>query len=123
MKARVLALALLVGVLLVAAPVKAADVDGKWTGSVDTPMGAFPVAFTFKADGATLTGSMAGMDGSEVPIKDGKVDADKIAFSVSLDFGGMPLTLSYTGVVSSEEIKLTGDFMGMPFEFVVKKAK
>jgi hypothetical protein len=34
----------------------------------------------------------------------------------------MTLDLSYTGEVSSSEIKMTGDFMGMPFEFTVKKA-
>ena len=38
------------------------------------------------------------------------------------DFGGMPFTLEYKGVVSTDQIKLTADFMGMPFEFVVKKA-
>jgi hypothetical protein len=32
----------------------AADVDGKWAGSVTTPNGDFPQAFTFKADGAKL---------------------------------------------------------------------
>ena len=30
--------------------------------------------------------------------------------------------LAYKGVVSADQIKLTADFMGMPFEFVVKKA-
>jgi hypothetical protein len=35
----------------------------------------------------------------------------------------MPLTLSYTGVVAAEQIKMTGDFMGMPFEFVVNKPR
>ena len=33
----------------------------------------------------------------------------------------MAIDLSYKGVVSPTEIKMTGDFMGMPFEFVVKK--
>jgi hypothetical protein len=125
MKTRALLLGSLgiLGMLLIAAPAFAAPVDGKWTGMIDTPMGAVPVAFTFKADGAALAGSTTGPDGSETPIKGGKVDGDKIAFSVDLDFGGMPLTLSYTGVVSADQIKLTADFMGMPFEFVVKKAQ
>jgi hypothetical protein len=39
-----------------------------------------------------------------------------------LDFGGMAIDLNYTGEVSPAEIKMTGDFAGMPFEFVVKKA-
>ena len=33
-------------------------VDGKWTGSVSTPNGDFPVSFNFKADGATLNGNV-----------------------------------------------------------------
>ena len=101
----------------------AADVDGKWAGTVGGPQGEFPVAFTFKADGATLTGTTTGFDGSEVPIKDGKIDGNNISFTVTFDFGGMPLELSYKGVVSPDEIKISGDFAGMPFEFVVKKAK
>ena len=48
--------------------------------------------------------------------QDGKVDGSNISFVVSLDFGGMPLELSYKGVVSSAEIKMTIDFMGMPFD-------
>ena len=49
-------LALVFGLVLLAVPAVAADVDGKWTGSIETPMGAVPVGFTFKADGAALSG-------------------------------------------------------------------
>jgi len=106
-----------------ATPARAADVDGKWAGSVETPMGAFPVAFTFKADGATLTGSQTGMDGAEMPIKNGKIDGDKISFVVTLDFGGMMFDLNYTGVVKPDELALTIDVMGMPMSLTVKRAK
>jgi len=116
-------LALAIGLVLIAAvPALAHDVDGKWAGTVNTPMGDFPVAYQFKADGTTLTGSTSGPDGGQIPIKDGKVDGNNISFSVTLDFGGMTLDLSYKGVVSASEIKLTGEFAGMPFEFTVKKA-
>jgi hypothetical protein len=81
------AIAWMLGLLLLAVPASAADVDGKWTGSVDTPNGAFPVTFVFKAEGSTLTGSTGP-----------------------------------TGVVSPTEIKLRSEIMGMPFEYVVKKA-
>ena len=109
--------------MLVAVPARAADVDGKWTGSLDTPMGAVQVGFNFKADGATLTGSTTGPDGSEIAIKNGKVDGDKISFLVSIDFGGMSLDLNYTGVVKTDSVDFTLDVMGMPFNFVVKKAQ
>ena len=109
--------------LLVAAPARAADVDGKWTGSLDTPMGAVNVGFNFKADGATLSGTTTGPDGSEIAIKNGKIEGDKISFLVSIDFGGMSLDLNYTGVVKKDSVELTLDVMGMPFNFVVKKAQ
>ena len=120
---RLVPLCLILGFILTAAPAIAADVDGKWTGSVDTPNGAIQVAFNFKADGAKLTGTTTSPDGMEIPIKNGKVDGNKITFDVDIDFGGMAFTLSYVGDVSPDQIKMTIDFMGMPFEFVVKKAK
>ena len=108
---------------LVLVPVRAADVDGKWTGSLDTPMGAIPMEFNFKADGATLSGSQSGPDGGQIPIKNGKIDGNKISFLVSIDFGGMALDLNYTGVVKPDSVELTLDVMGMPFNFTVKKAQ
>jgi hypothetical protein len=113
--------ALLLLVLLYAVPARAADVDGKWSGNISTPNGDVTVGFEFKTDGATLTGSQTGPDGAPVPIKNGKVEGSKITFLVSLDFGGMPIDLNYTGQVSPTEIKMTADFAGMPFEFTVKK--
>jgi opacity protein-like surface antigen len=116
-------LAISVVFMLLAVSAYAADVDGKWSGSISGPQGEFPVAFTFKADGATLTGSTTGFDGAEIPIKDGKIDGNIITFTVTFDFGGMPFMLSYKGIVSPDQIKMSGDAAGMPFEFVLKKDK
>ena len=116
-------LAMVLGVLLLAAPAFAHDADGKWEGMIDTPMGAIPVGFTFKTDGAAVTGTSLGPDGAAIPIKNGKVDGSKISFSVDLDFGGMAITLNYVGAASPDKIAFSGDFMGMPFEFTVTKAK
>jgi hypothetical protein len=113
--------AAMVGLLVLAAPASAAGVDGAWTGMIDTPNGPVAVGFTFASDGATLTGTSSAPDGSQVPIKDGKIDGDKIAFNVSIAFGDMPITIAYTGVVSGDQIKLTADFMGMPFELTVAR--
>lgn len=108
--------------LLLTVSAFAADVDGKWAGSMSTPMGDVPVGFTFKADGAKLTGTTMGPDGMDVAIKDGKIDGANISFSITFDFGGMPITLEYKGVVSAAEIKFNIDVAGMPFEVTVKKA-
>jgi hypothetical protein len=118
MKIRLVVIALLV----FAGSCFAADVDGKWAGTLSTPMGDVPVAFTLKADGAALSGTTSGPDGGEVKITNGKTDGNKISFSVSFDFGGMPLQLDYKGVVANGEIKFSIDVAGMTMEFSVKKA-
>ena len=111
---------LLLGFVLLAVSAFAADIDGKWTGSISTPNGDLPQTFTFKADGATLTGSLEFMPGMAIPITEGKVDGNNVSFTVNLDFG-MPFKLTYTGVVSGNELKVKGDSGGMPFQFVLKK--
>jgi hypothetical protein len=115
--------ALALAVALVAAPAFAADVDGKWAGTISTPGGDFPVAFEFKADGTTLTGTTQSPDGMSINIKDGKIEGDKVTFGVTLDFGGMALDIAYSGVVTPTEMKMKADVAGMALDFVVKKEK
>jgi hypothetical protein len=110
--------------LVLCTPVLAADIDGKWVGTVQGPAGDTPVLFTFKSDGDKLTGSTpAPLGGSDVAIKEGKVDGKNITFKVSLDFGaGMPFDFDYKGVVSATDLKLTTEIFGMPIEINLKKA-
>jgi hypothetical protein len=121
--ARTITTALVLTFTLVAAPAFAADVDGKWAGTISTPGGDFPVAFEFKADGTTLTGTTMSPDGMSINIKDGKIDGDKVTFGVTLDFGGMALDIAYSGVVTPTEMKMKADVAGMALDFVVKKEK
>lgn len=101
-----------------------ADVDGKWTTTMAGMDGnEMTLGYTFKADGAVLTGSTTGPDGNELPIKDGKIDGNNISFSVVVDFGGQEMKLDYKGVVSPDEIKLTLDMMGQAMEMVLKRAE
>ena len=116
-------LAMILTMTLLAAPAFAGDVDGKWTGSMSTPGGDFPITFVFKAAGDKLTGTMLGMDGMEIPITNGKIEGDKISYTVTVDFGGMALEMIYKGVVTPTEIKLEMSVFDMPFELVVKKEK
>jgi hypothetical protein len=86
--------------------VRAADVTGNWTAEMQAPGGdSVQIAFTFKQDGATLSGSVQGPQGDAVAITDGKVDGDKISFRVS--FNG--ITISHAGTVNAagDEIKLS----------------
>jgi len=113
--------ALVLAAVLLAAPAYAHDADGKWSGTVVTDMGELPVAFEFKVDGTTLTGTTMGFDGSPLQIKNGKVDGASITYSVTFDLGGMPFEVSYKGTVSPAEIKMTAEAAGMPVSFVLKK--
>jgi len=113
---------LVLGFVLLAASAFAADIDGKWKGSIDTPMGPIEVGFTFKADGVALTGTTTGPDGMEVKITNGKIEGDKISFDVAIDFGGMPFTINYSGVVKGADLALKAEVFGMPLEIAAKKA-
>ena len=85
----------------------ASDITGVWTGDMKGPDGSqgFSLSFTFKQDGAKVTGSVAGPQGDPLEITDGKIDGDKITFTVS--FNGM--TIRHEGVLNAagDEIKLT----------------
>ena len=113
---------LALGLLFAASPAFAADIDGKWSGSLDTPNGPVAVAYTFKADGTTLTGSTDTPDGQSLPIANGKIEGNKVSFSMSVDFGGGPTEFKYTGELVGPDLKLKSSFMDMPFEFTLKKS-
>ncbi len=117
----------------------AAEIDGKWTGEYAGGMGGqtMQMEYTFKADGNTLTGTtISGPNGEQTPIKNGKIDGNKISFVVEVEFNGMQLKFNYSGVLSGNELKLSfktempgGDMGGDPGgevpaqEFVVKKVQ
>jgi len=113
--------ALAFGLLLVTGAAYAAEIDGDWVTSFETPNGAVEIKYTLKADGNTLTGTSTGPDGRAIPLKDGKIDGDTISFALDLDFGQGPMTFHYTGTVSGGEIKVTSEFNGQPFDFTLKR--
>lgn len=89
-----------------ASPLYAGDITGKWTGGSD----AGPQwVFNFKADGNKVTGTMAGSDGKERPIKEGKLEGDAISFSVDSEWQGEAITLVVRGKVSGDEMQLRID--------------
>jgi hypothetical protein len=110
----------MVGVLLLAGFAFAADVDGKWSGSI-TGMD-MTVGFTFKADGKTLSGTHS-VNGTDTAFKDGKIDGNNISFTVALDMGGQETKIEHKGVVSADQIKMTYDMAGQPGEIILKRVK
>lgn len=104
----------------------AADATGKWTAEVTGRGGnTQTMTFTFKVDGAALTGSVANQMG-EAPISDGKVDGDNISFKQVLSFGGNDITLSYKGVVEGDKITMVREVAGRggaPRPFIAKRVQ
>ena len=106
-----------VGLLLLTGFAFAADIDGKWSGTI-TGMD-IPIEFKFKAEGEKLTGVHI-VNEQETAIENGKIDGDKISFSVTLDFG----KFEHKGVISDDQIKMTyDDGSGQSGEIIVKKAE
>ena len=93
--------------MLFASVAFAADIDGNWAGEIQGMDGnAMKLSYTFKADGAALTGTTKGMDGNDISIQEGKIEGNK--FSFSLDFGmGMPM--KFKGTVTGDQIEMKMD--------------
>jgi len=101
----------------------AADLTGTWTSTFDTQIGEQHYTYTFKQDGEKLTGK-AKNDFGETEIKDGSVKGDDVAFTEVVNFQGNDLTITYSGKIDGDQIKLTrkvGDFATE--EVVAKRQK
>ncbi len=112
----------------------ATNITGTWTTEMNAQGGGagIQLTFTFKQDGATLTGTVQSpQQGDPIAISEGKVDGDKISFKVVIQ-GGMTIIHAGTFVASmdgnsaGDTIKLTsktdqGDFPGG--DLTLKRAK
>jgi hypothetical protein len=95
--------ALVTGILMVSAAAVcfAADLNGRWEGSISTPQGDAQIAFNFKVDGSKLTGTVESPNG-EIPIEEGKVDGDKLSFKTHFNDS----VINHEGTLSGDTIDL-----------------
>lgn len=97
-------------VTLATLPGLAAGVDGKWNATVDGgPAGPVELTFDLKAEGEKLTGSLSvPMMPAPVPISEGTVKADDVAFKLELAVmeGAPPIIITYKGKVKGDELAL-----------------
>jgi hypothetical protein len=80
------------------------------------------MTFTFKADGSTLTGTVANQMG-ENPIQNGKIDGDNISFEQVMTINGNERHLTYKGAVKGDTIEMTREGGRGPQTFTAKKAQ
>ena len=102
---------------LFAAASFAADINGRWEGTISGPNGDFQIAFNFKVEGAKLTGTVEGPNG-DIPIEDGKVDGDQISFKTH--FGDNEV--NHEGTVSGDSIQLKVEGPWGKSEMTLKRA-
>jgi len=107
--------------LLAAVVASAADVSGTWKATAEGPNGSMERTFVFKVDGNKLTGKTTSSMLGESTINDGKVDGDKITFTIKVNFGGEDMNLNYKGTVTGDTMKLTVDAAGNTIEWKAKK--
>jgi hypothetical protein len=104
----------------------AADFNGKWTATVESPRGAQTITFDFHVDGAKLTGKVTTPRG-DTDIADGKIDGDTISFAQVMNRDGNEFKITYTGKADGDTIKFTRQYGAAndrpAQEFVATRAK
>ncbi len=120
MRRALLALVMTIGLAMsaLAATAFAADVTGKWVGNVETPNGPIELTYELKADGETLTGTVASAMGS-LPLNNGKIAAGVLTYEVALEGSVIKHEAKINEAGTEITVKATGDWGTS--EYVVKK--
>ena len=99
----------------------AVDITGKWTASFDTQIGVQNYTYEFAVKDKILTGKITSSLG-KAELTNGKADAGTVTFTEILDFMGMPISVTYTGkITSADEIKFTRNVADFATEELVAK--
>lgn len=96
--------------LATALPAGAADLLGRWTAEFDTPIGPQKYVYEFKKTGDALAGEATferSIGNGSVQLNNVKVDGDKVSFEEPLSVNGEEMTITYSGTLAGDELKLT----------------
>jgi hypothetical protein len=97
----------------------ASDVTGKWVGSVETPNGPIELTYELKAEGETLTGTVASARGS-LPLTDGKIAGDTLTYKVTIENGTITHEAKVNAAGDEITVKATGEWGTSAY--VIKRA-
>lgn len=113
---------LVMSLLLFAFAACAADITGNWKATAEGPQGAMERTFTFKQDGAKVTGETTSSFAGKSTITDGKIDGDTVTFTIMIKIQDQEMKMNYKGKVNGNEIKFSVDgFGGQTIEWNAKK--
>lgn len=97
----------------------AANIEGKWKGSVEGPDGAaMELTYTFKIDGEKLTGNVS-FEMGEMEISEGKITGDEFEFVLAME----QMVIKNKGKVDGDEIKLSSSSDFGDNEIILKRIK
>jgi hypothetical protein len=105
--------AILLGLMLSAATLNAADVTGRWSGTMEfkNPGGATesgPAYIILKQEGNKVTGSGGPNENEQYPIQNGKLEGDKLTFESVSGGNTMYFDLTVKGDQIDGDIKGSG---------------
>lgn len=89
--------------LALASALMAVDVSGVWKSNEENGQ---QFVFTLRSEANTVTGTMLSMEGKPLSISNGKLDGDKISFTVASEWQGQPVTLDVSGTVAGDQMQL-----------------
>jgi len=94
--------------------------EGRWAGTVDGIQGKQNAVATFKKEGDKYIGSISGLrPGAEAPLKDIKIDGDKVTARTEVESPQGNVVINYDFVLQAETLKGKGsvDFGGQTYTF------
>ena len=113
--------AIIISVQLFAAAFAQEDkLVGRWEGKVQSPQGERETNLVIKNEGGVYTGVMPGRSqGTEVQLKDFKIDGDKVTARADVEAPQGSITINYSFTLAGETLKGQGslDFGGQSFTF------
>ncbi len=87
-------------------------VVGEWELTTLSPVGESTNTVEFKMDGETFK-AVAKSPQGERPYDSAAIDGDKVTLVITIDYQGQPMTISYMGTVTDDQINGSADFGGL----------
>jgi len=108
--------------ILFAMNLSAAEVTGTWKAVVKTEKGTINRTFVFKQDGTSLTGKTTSDRWGTSAIKNGKIEGDRLSFTITVDIEFGAVKIAMTGKVMGDVIQMTAEVSGQTLDFAAKRA-
>jgi hypothetical protein len=90
-------------------PLQAADVSGRWTGTLGDDQNNSPALLILQQDGTKVSGTAGGDDADRHPIQNGTIEGDTLKFEVVLKDRIMSVELKVNGTELAGKVEMKRD--------------